>query len=330
MNWRGKRVLVTGASGFVGSNLIPLLLDTGAEVIGVRRSDYDLLEQVNVRRMLDEVRPQVVFHLAALSAGILENIKRPADFFYQNLLMGTMMMHESWQRGVEKYITLMGGCSYPSDAPNPISEGTLHRGYPQPESAPYSLAKSMSFVGAQSYRKQFGFNAIVLVPGNLYGPYDNFDLNQSHVIPALIRKFCEAHETGAQEVVVWGSGKALRDFVYIEDACKGIMRAATIYDGDQLINISSGQETSITTLATTIAEVVGYTGRIIWDTSRPEGQMRKIYDVQRMRDLLQLECDTSLRDGLAKTVEWLRANRAIARTSVAPGSVVETAGVARD
>src|SRR5512139_3889292 len=217
--WNGKRVLVTGASGFVGSNLTPLLERTGCELIRPARRDYDLTEQAAVRRLLAQVRPDVVLHLAGLVGGILANMRFPADYLYQNLLMGTLVLQESWKAGVQKYVTLIGGCSYPATAPSPIAEKNLWDGYPQPESAPYALAKRMAVVAAEAYRRQHGFDAIVLAPGNLYGPHDNFDLEASHVIPALIRKFWEARRDGQPEVTAWGTGRPLRDFVYVEDAC---------------------------------------------------------------------------------------------------------------
>jgi len=220
-----------------------------------------------------------------------------------------MMLHESWRAGVKKYITILGGCSYPADAPNPIKEATLFRGYPQAENAPYSLAKAIGVVQALAYRAQHGFNAIALVPGNLYGPFDNFDLQSSHVVPALIHKFIIAKETNAPEVVVWGSGKPVRDFVYVTDVCKAILLAAEIYNGADLINISSGTVVSIKELTETIAELASYSGKISWDTTKPDGQMMKGYDVTRMRQLLAYECRTSLRDGLRTTINWALANR---------------------
>jgi GDP-L-fucose synthase len=257
-----------------------------------------------VRRLFQDHRPDVVFHLAGLIGGIGANRARPADFCYENLLMGAMMLHESWRAGVRKYITLIGGCSYPSHAPSPIKETELFNGMPQTESAPYSLAKAMSVIQAQSYRRQHGFDAIVLVPGNLYGPHDNFDLNNSHVIPALIRKFLEAKAAGQPEVVAWGSGRPTRDFVYITDTCEIILHAAAHYSGGDIINISSGHVVTIKELTETIAELTGYPGKVIWDTSKPDGQLYKGFDVSRMKATLGCKCRTSLRDGLRKTIEW--------------------------
>jgi GDP-L-fucose synthase len=302
-------VLVTGANGFVGRNLVDQMRARGINPLTPARSEFDLQEQTQVRLMLERFKPDVVFHLAGRVGGIGINRERPADFNYPNLLMGAMMLHESWRAGVKKYITLICGCSYPADAPNPIKETALFNGYPQAENAPYSLAKAMSAVQAAAYRAQHCFNAITLVPGNLYGPFDNFNLSSSHVIPALIHKFLAAKDTRATEVVAWGSGKPVRDFVYVADACEAILLAAEAYDGADLINISSGAVTTIKELTETIAELAGYSGKVVWDTTKPDGQMFKGYDVTRMRQLLGYGCRTSLREGLRRTINWALANR---------------------
>lgn len=303
-------VLVTGASGFVGRNLVGLMRARGIRPLTPTRADFDLQEQTQVRRMLERFKPEVVFHLAGRVGGIGINVERPADFNYDNLIMGTMMLHESWQAGVKKYITLLCGCSYPAAAPNPIKEASLFQGYPQAENAPYSLAKAMGVVQASAYRAQHGFNVITLVPGNLYGPFDNFDLRSSHVVPALIHKFLAAKAARAPEVVAWGSGRPLRDFVYVADVCEAILLAAETYDGADLINLSSGTVVTIKKLTETIAELAGYDGKVVWDTAKPDGQMRKGYDVTRMRELLGYECPTPLREGLRRTIDWALANRA--------------------
>lgn len=314
--WQGKRVLVTGASGFVGRNLVPLVRDTGCELFTPTRHDYDLLEQDQVRRMFAEIRPEVVLHLAALSAGILANKQYPASFCYQNLLMETMVMHEASAAGVRKYVTLMGGCSYPAHAPSPIRETELWNGFPQPESAPYSLAKAMNVILADSYRRQHGFDAIVLVPGNLYGPHDNYDLSNSHVIPATIRKFWEARERGDRVVVSWGSGRPVRDFVYVEDVCRAIVLATETYSSSDIVNISSGVPVTIRELVETVAELTGFAGEVRWDTSKPDGQMEKGFDVTRLRERLGYTCPTSLRAGLTKTIAWFTESHDAVRLDV--------------
>lgn len=311
--WRGKRVLVTGSNGFVGSNLVPILGETGCVLLTAPHLKYDLLNQDSVRRLLDDTQPEIVFHLAGLVGGILANKKRPAEFSYQNLMMNTMMLHESWRAGVGKYITLIGGCSYPAEAPNPIRETELWNGYPQIESAPYSVAKKMNVTLAEAYRHQYGFNSIVLVPGNLYGPHDNFDLENSHVIPALIRKYYEAKLKNQDEVVAWGTGSPVRDFIYVEDACEAILIAAEKYDACEIINISSGQPTTIRELVEMIAELIGYKGKVVWDPSKPDGQAYKGFDVTRMQEWLDYRPPTSLRAGLSKTIGWFVANYAAAR-----------------
>jgi GDP-L-fucose synthase len=314
--WRGKRVLVTGASGFVGRNLVPMLAGTGCELFTPDRASYDLLEQSRVRQLIADVRPEVVLHLAALSGGILANRAHPADFVYQNLAINTGMLHESWQGGVKKFVTLIGGCSYPANAPNPIREQDMWNGYPQPESAPYSLAKRMNIVMAEAYRRQHGFDAVVLVPGNLYGPHDNFDLSNSHVIPATIRKFHEAALRGDAEIVAWGTGAPVRDFIFVRDACEVILLGAEAYSGEEIINLSSGVPTTIRELVDTVAELTGFRGEIRWDTSKPDGQMYKGFDVTRMRDRLGYRCPTTLRQGLAETIEWFKTHYSTARLAV--------------
>jgi GDP-L-fucose synthase len=312
--WAGQKVLVTGATGFVGSNLIPLLQQTGCQLVTPSHRECDLSEQAQVRRLFKEYRPDLVFHLAAKVGGVLANQEYPAEFSYENLVMSALVLHESWRAGVRKYVTLMGACSYPEQAPNPIHETELFNGLPYAGSAPYSLAKAMSVVLAQAYRMQHGFNAIVLVPGNMYGPFDDFDPNSSHVIPALIRKFVAAKSGRQPEVVVWGSGRPTRDFVFVGDVCRAIVHAAQKYNRGDIINLSSGHATSIKELTEVVAELTGYRGKIVWDRSKPDGQMHKGLDTARMKDWLGYECRTGLRDGLRQTIEWYLARPEVARS----------------
>ena len=302
------KILITGASGFVGRNLVGLMQSRGTYPCLVTHELCDLTEQSTVRTILNSYQPDIVIHLAGLVGGIMANKERPAEFNYRNLVMGTMMLHESWKAGVKKYLTLIGGCSYPAIGNSPIKENELFNGYPQRESAHYSLAKAMSFVQAQAYRKQYGFNAVVLVPGNMYGPHVNFNLNNSHEIPALIRKFINAKKSMLSEVVAWGTGSPIRDFVYVEDVCEAILLALENYNSSDLINISSGIPVSIKLLTESIAKIVEFTGRMIWDATKPDGQMNKQFDVTRMKQVLKYECRTDLKTGLRKTVDWVNAH----------------------
>ena len=310
-----RRVLVTGASGFLGTNLMPILRSQYSLVDAPRRQDYDLLDAAAVRNMFRDCQPELVFHLAGKVGGILANRDFPADFCRENLLLAANVIHGAWASGVKKFVTLIGGCSYPANAPTPIREEELWCGYPQPESAPYSLAKAMSVEMCNSYRRQHGFDAIVMVPGNVYGPHDNFDLQSSHVIPALIRKYLEAAKSGKQRITAWGTGRPLRDFVYVQDACEAIAVAAENYSGSQLINISSGNRVSIKKLVETIADLCGFKGEVEWDTSKPDGQLDKGFDVSKMRSILGFECKTQLADGLQKTIEWYRQQETVDRST---------------
>jgi GDP-L-fucose synthase len=314
--WKDRTVLVTGASGFVGSNLTPMIAACGCNLITPSHAEYDLLDQVAVRRMFADHKPDVVFHLAGLVGGIMANARRPADYSYRNLLMNTLVMHEAWAAGAKKFITLIGGCSYPATAPNPIAETQLWKGYPQAESAPYSVAKAMNVVMGEAYRRQHGFDNIVLVPGNLYGPHDNFDLQTSHVIPGMIHRFLLATREKQTKVTVWGTGRPIRDFIYVTDACEAIVVAAEKYESSEIINISAGVQITIRELAETIAELVGFEGEIEWDTSKPDGQIYKGFDVTRMHERLGYDARTTLREGLSKTIDWLIANYATARLNV--------------
>lgn len=309
MDLKNKRILVTGAEGFLARHVIAELEKRGArEVVKVDRGSCDLREQADVRRLLAEARPQIAVNLAGLVGGILVNTQRPAEFFYDNLMAGTLLMHESWRAGVEKYAACMCGCSYPDTGAPLIAEGMLWDGPPQRNSAPYGSAKRLLPVQAEAYRRQYGMHAIVLVPGNIYGPCENFSLNDAHVIPSLVRKFYEARRDKAPRVTVWGSGRPVRDFVYAGDAAEAIVLALEAYDGAEIINISSGTETSVRELVGLIAELFDYRGEIVWDDTKPDGQARKIFDTGRMRALLGYECRTTLREGIRKTIAWLEEN----------------------
>ncbi len=309
--WRGKRIVVTGGSGFLGSFVVARLRARGAaHVIVPRRSEYDLVDGAAVRRLIADARPQVVLHLAARVGGIGANREHPADFFYDNLMMGVQLMHEAWAAGVEKFVTVGTVCAYPKFTPLPFREEDLWNGYPEETNAPYGLAKKMLLVQGQAYRQQYGFNAIYLLPVNLYGPGDNFDPDSSHVIPALIRKCLEARDAGAPEIVAWGDGSPTREFVYVEDAAEGIVLAAERYNGDEPVNLGSSYEISIRELTELIARLTGFPGRITWDTSKPNGQPRRKLDVSRARARFGFEATTRFEDGLRKTIDWYEGVRA--------------------
>lgn len=313
---KNKTLLVTGATGFLGHAVCDALAAHGYQtIVPLGSSHYDLREQDAVRKMFADMRPAYVIHLAALSGGIKINKEKPADFYYQNMIMQTMTMHEAWRHGVEKFLTCMGGCSYPAHAPSPIKEEEMWNGYPQPESAGYSLAKKMNIVQAQSYRTQYGFNSIVTVPGNMYGPHDNYNLNDAHVIPALIRKVYEAKMRGDAEITAWGTGAPVRDFVYVKDVAEALLITLETYDGDEFFNISSGTQTTIKELYTHVTTLMAFPGRIVWDTSQPDGQMFKGFDVSRMKRLIGYTCPTSLEHGLKETIAWFCNNYAV------PGAV---------
>lgn len=309
--WQGKRVTVTGGGGFLGSFIVEKLRSRGAtEIFVPRRKDYDLVQPEDIARMLADGKPDILIHVAALAGGIGANRARPGEFFYDNLMMGVPLMHQAWQTGVDKFVALGTICSYPLHTPTPFREEELWNGYPEETNAPYGLAKKMLLVQAQAYRQQYDFNAIYLLPVNLYGPRDNFDLETSHVIPALIRKFLEAQERGDASVPLWGDGSPTREFLYVEDAAEGVVLAAERYEGGEPINLGSGQEISIKDLAELIARLVGYEGEFVWQTDKPNGQPRRLLDVQRARDNFGFVAGTPFEEGLRKTIDWYRQHRA--------------------
>ena len=308
-NDRFKRILVTGSQGFLAHHIIPELRETfSAELVLVSRQDYDLLEPGAPARMLKDVQPDALVHLAAKSGGIIDNKKRPASYFYDNLAMNTAVFHAAFEAGVGKLLTLMGGCSYPSTASSPIGEDQMWNGYPQIESAGYSVAKKMLLVQSWAYRVQHEFNSVVLIPGNVYGEWDNFNLEQSHVIPAMIRKYVEAQEAGRATMTAFGTGKPTRDFVYAGDVGKTIPWFLANYESSEPVNISAGRRITIRELAETVKKATGFTGEIVWDTSKPDGQMDKIFDVARLHQL-GLSCSTTLEEGLRRTTDWFRKAR---------------------
>ncbi len=308
--WAEKRVMVTGGGGFLGSYVVAELQRRGARHIFVpRRKDYDLVQHDAVVRALEDGRPDIIIHLAANVGGIGANRKRPAEFFYDNLMMGVQLMHEAWKRGVEKFVAIGTVCAYPKYTPVPFKEDDLWNGYPEETNAPYGLAKKMLLVQAQAYRQQYGFNAIFLLPANLYGPRDNFDLETSHVIPAMIRKFVAAKETGGP-VVLWGDGTPTREFLYAADAAEGIIEATEKYDGPEPVNLGTGEEISIRRLAETVARMVGYDGDIVWDTTKPNGQPRRKLDTSRAKAYFGWEAKTPFDQGLQATIDWFLAHRA--------------------
>ena len=308
--WQGRRVCVTGGAGFLGSFVQDKLRQHGAgEIFVPRIEEYDLVRLEDIRRMMEAARPDVIIHLAALAGGIGANRARPADFFYINLMMGVQLLHAAWQAGVEKFVAIGTICAYPKFTPLPFKEENLWDGYPEETNAPYGLAKKMLLVQAQAYREQYGYNAIYLLPVNLYGPRDNFNLVTSHVIPALIRKFLEAKERGARQVELWGDGSPTREFLYVEDAAEGIVLAAERYNESEPVNLGSGQEISIADLARLIARLTGYDGELVWNTSKPNGQPRRALDVQRAERFFGFRAQTPFEEGLRRTIAWYQEAR---------------------
>jgi GDP-L-fucose synthase len=305
------RTLVTGGGGFLGSHLVERLRADGHDPFVARRVDYDLTRRDDAERLFADARPELVFHLAAEVGGIGANQANPGRYWYANLMMGTHVLELSRLGGVEKVVLAGTVCAYPKHTPVPFREADLWNGYPEETNAPYGLAKKTLLVGAQAYREQYGLNAIFLLPGNLYGPGDNFDLETSHAAAALVRKMVD----GGDRVVLWGDGSPTREWLFVKDCAEALVLAAERYDGADPVNIGTGQDVSIRELAETIAELTGFEGEIVWDTSMPNGQPRRRLDTSRARELFGFEARTGLREGLAQTIVWYRAQIAAAATS---------------
>jgi GDP-L-fucose synthase len=306
-------VVVTGGAGFLGGHVVDLLRERGASVVVPRKKDYDLVDGAAARQLLEDHRPGLVIHLAARVGGIGANRDNPGSFFYENLMMGVQLVEQCRQLGVDKLVTVGTICSYPKFTPVPFREEEVWNGYPEETNAPYGLAKKMLLVQGQAYRQQYGMNVIHLLPVNLYGPRDNFEPTSSHVIPALIKKFQDALEAGASEVEVWGTGKASREFLYVEDAARGIVMAAESYDGAEPVNLGAGFEILIRDLVSLIARLMGYEGEIRWDASKPDGQPRRSLETSRAERLFGFRAETGFEDGLRRTIEWYRAERSAGR-----------------
>jgi GDP-L-fucose synthase len=314
--WKDKRVILTGGAGFLGSFVIEKLKQHGATDIFIPRIEkYNLVDPGDIRRMYDDalkgVEPKniVVIHLAAHVGGIGANREHPAEFFYDNLMMGVELMHQAYKLGVGKFVAIGTVCAYPKFTPVPFKEDDLWIGYPEETNAPYGLAKKMLLVQAQSYRQQYGYNAIYLLPVNLYGPRDNFDLQSSHVIPALIRKAIEAKERGDKEMFAWGDGSPTREFLYVEDAADGIVTAAEKYNGSEPVNLGSGYEISIKDLTEMIIRLTGFEGKLTWQTDKPNGQPRRGLDVSRAKEYFGWSAQVPFEEGMRRTIEWFKENR---------------------
>lgn len=314
--WKDKYVIVTGGSGFLGSFVIEKLKQRGATDVFIPRiRDYNLVQPNDIRRLyadtLRSVDPRnaIVIHLAANVGGIGANRAHPAEFFYDNLMMGVELMHQAHKNSIGKFVAIGTVCAYPKFTPVPFKEDDLWNGYPEETNAPYGLAKKMMLVQAQAYRQQYGFNAIFLLPVNLYGPRDNFNLESSHVIPALIRKAIEAGERGEKELPVWGDGSPTREFLYVEDAADGIVAAAEKYDGDQPVNLGSGYEISIKDLSELIVKMTGFQGKLTWQTDKPNGQPRRGLDVSHAKEYFGWSAQIPFEEGMRRTIEWFKANR---------------------
>ena len=316
--WKNKRVLVTGGSGFLGSHLVARLKAMPARPATVdvpRRKDYDLVQFADCERLYTDASPDVVLHLAAQVGGIGANRANPGRFFYDNLMMGTQLMEIGRRRGIAKFVAVGTICAYPKNTPVPFKEEDLWNGYPEETNAPYGLAKKMLLVQSQAYREQYGFNSIFLLPVNLYGPGDHFDPNTSHVIPGIIKKCVDAVRTGEKKIVLWGTGKATREFLYVEDAVEGILLASEHYNLSEPVNIGSGMEISIRDLANLIARLTGFNGEIEWDTSKPDGQPRRSLDTSKAKRLFGFRAAHEFERGLQETIDWYKTTVLVSDTA---------------
>jgi GDP-L-fucose synthase len=308
--WKSKRVCVTGGAGFLGRVVVRKLHERGVKDVFIPQiEDYNLVELKDINRMLADAKADLIIHLAAQVGGIGANKEHPAEFFYNNLIMGVQLMHRAWETGVEKFVAIGTICAYPKFTPIPFKEENLWDGYPEETNAPYGLAKKMLLVQAQSYRQQYGYNALFLLPVNLYGPGDNFNPKSSHVIPALIRKCIEAQETGEEEIVVWGDGSPTREFLYVEDAAEAILLASEKYNDSEPVNLGAGSEISIKDLVEMIAKKTDYTGKLVWDTTKPNGQPRRKLDTTRANERFGFKAQMSFEEGMDHTIKWFRENR---------------------
>jgi GDP-L-fucose synthase len=335
--WKDKRVIVTGGAGFLGSFVTQKLVERGAtDILIPHIENYDLTNRDSIKQLLNDalqpvdklprhlqsygvdippstfnLQPEnlLIIHLAANVGGIGANREHPAEFFYDNLMMGVELMHQAWGRGVGKFVAIGTVCAYPKFTPVPFKEDDLWIGYPEETNAPYGLAKKMMLVQAQAYRQQYGFNAIYLLPVNLYGPRDNFNLQTSHVIPALIRKAIEAQERGDRELVAWGDGSPTREFLYVQDAADGIVTAAEKYNGSEPVNLGSGYEISIKNLTEMVIRLTGFEGVLVWDTEKPNGQPRRGLDVSRAKEYFGWQAQVPFEEGMRRTIEWFQENR---------------------
>lgn len=319
IQWPDLPVVVTGGAGFLGSVLVGHLCAAGASVFVPRSREYDLTQEAGAVRLFADASPAVVFHLAAAVGGIGANRANPGRFFYANMAMGLNIIEQSRRYGrLQKLIVIGTTCAYPGDAPVPLREADLWSGYPEPTNAPYGVAKRALLVMAQAYREQYGLNTVYVIPANLYGPGDNFDPETSHVIPALIKKCVDAVEQGAEEITAWGDGSPTREFLYVDDAARGIRLAAERYDGPEPINLGTGQEISIRDLLTLIADLTGFRGRIVWDHAMPGGQRRRRLDISRAAARLDFRAQVPLVDGLKATIEWYQSRRDVTPTETGP------------